>query len=563
MKIALGSDHRGFALKNALIKALGKRDIETEDFGAFCTQSCDYPDYAVRVAQSVVDKKADQGILICATGVGMSMAANKIPGIRAALCATTSAAQLVREHNDANILILGGDTISTRKATAILDAWLGASFSNEERHTRRIEKIGAIERNTRDMIALRERDPKICAAIQRETKRQQEHIELIASENLASRAVLDAQGSVLTNKYAEGYPGKRWYNGCGNVDEAERLAIDRAKQLFGAEHANVQPHCGSSANMAVYFAALQPGDTILAMKLAHGGHLTHGHNINFSGRLFNVVSYGVSQQTDLIDYDEVEALAAKNKPRLIVAGASAYSRIIDFARLRQIADSAGAWLMVDMAHVAGLIAAGCHPNPVPYCEFVTATTHKTLCGPRGGMILCRQQFAEEIDRQVFPGIQGGPLMHVIAAKAVCFHQALQPQFKEYQKQVVVNSKALAGRLAEHGFRIVSGGTDTHLALVDLSAFNITGKDAAAALEKTGITVNKNAIPFDTRSPFLTSGIRVGTPTVTARGMKEPQMTLIANLISRVLTHMGDDREMEAVRCEVSTLVEKYPVTAVS
>ncbi|MFC2149807.1 serine hydroxymethyltransferase, partial [Candidatus Auribacterota bacterium] len=380
-----------------------------------------------------------------------------------------------------------------------------------------------------------------------------------ASENFVSEAVLEAQGCVMTNKYSEGYPAKRWYNGCECVDVAETLAIERAKKLFGAEHANVQPHSGSGANMAVYFSILEPGDTILSMSLAHGGHLTHGHPMNFSGRYYKIVPYGVDEKTEMLDYDVIEHLALEHKPKLIVGGASAYPRIIDSKKLREIADKAGAYLMVDMAHFAGLVAAGCHPSPVPYCDFVTTTTHKTLRGPRGGMILCKEKFAKEIDKQVFPGIQGGPLEHVIAAKAVAFKEALSSDFIDYQKQIVKNAKVLSGELIGKGLRIVSGGTDNHLMLVDVSSVNLTGKDAANALHEAGITVNKNMIPFDKQSPFVTSGVRIGTPAITTRGMKEEQMKTVAQLISDVLLNMNEAGKRESVRKQVIQLCNKFPL----
>ncbi|MBI1883683.1 MAG: serine hydroxymethyltransferase [Chlamydiae bacterium] len=401
-------------------------------------------------------------------------------------------------------------------------------------------------------------DPEIAKAIHEETLRQAQGLELIASENFVSEAVLEALGSVMTNKYAEGYPSKRWYNGCEFVDVAEQLAIDRAKLLFGAEHVNVQPHSGSQANMAVYFSKLQVGDTILAMDLAHGGHLTHGSKVNFSGKFFNIVSYGVNRETERIDYEEVRQLALKHRPKLILGGASAYPRIIDAQKLREIASEVEAFLMVDMAHFAGLVAAGIHPSPIPYSHFVTTTTHKTLRGPRGGMILCKSEFAKEIDSQIFPGIQGGPLMHVIAAKAVSFKEALSPHFKEYQKRVVANALTLAKSLTEKGLRIVSGGTDTHLMLVDLSAWKLTGKDAATYLDRSGITVNKNLIPFDKESPFKASGIRIGTPAITTRGMGPSQMSEIAELITDVLKH-PDDKTIQGVRQKVLKLCEQFPL----
>jgi glycine hydroxymethyltransferase len=402
-------------------------------------------------------------------------------------------------------------------------------------------------------------DPQVYRAIVDETRRENENLELIASENFVSEEVLEAQGSALTNKYAEGYPSARWYNGCRNVDVVESLAIERAKKLFGAEHVNVQPHAGTPANMAVYFAALQPGDPVLAMDLACGGHLSHGHPHNFSGRLFKMIPYGVDRKTETLDYDEIARLAREHRPKMVLAGASAYPRSLDFRRFREIADSVGAYLFVDIAHIAGLVAAGLHESPVPYSEFVTSTTHKTLRGPRGGFIMCRSQFAKAIDSQIFPGLQGGPLMHVIAAKAVCFKEALRPEFKTYQKQILKNAKAFSAELAKLGYRIVAGGTDTHLFLVDLSSKNLTGKEAATALDKAGITVNKNMIPFDTKSPFVTSGIRIGTPAVTTRGMKEGEMRAIAKMIDEVLSDHLSERTAKAVKGEVARLVKKFPL----
>ena len=406
---------------------------------------------------------------------------------------------------------------------------------------------------------LRDTDPDIYEAIRREAQRQHDHLELIASENFTSLAVMEAQGSVLTNKYAEGYPGARWYGGCEFVDIAERLAIERVKALFGADHANVQPHSGTQANIVVFYAMLQPGDTILAMSLAHGGHLSHGHPKNFSGRFFKIVPYGVDQQTEQIDYDALEALAKEHKPKLILAGYSAYPRVLDFPRFRKIADSVGAVLLVDMAHFAGLVAAGIYPNPVPYAEFVTSTTHKTLRGPRGGFILCRGQFAKAIDSALFPGNQGGPLMHVIAAKAVCFKEAMTEAFRTYQRQVVANAKALADGMSQQGYRIVSGGTDNHLLLVDLTPKGLTGKEAQDTLDQAKITVNKNAIPFDSLPPGKASGIRLGTPAVTTRGMREREMEEIAQLIDEALTRRQDPAAPQSVAQKVHTLVERFPL----
>ncbi|HXV84082.1 MAG TPA: serine hydroxymethyltransferase [Candidatus Binatia bacterium] len=411
------------------------------------------------------------------------------------------------------------------------------------------------------MSFLEQIDPEVFAAIQKETDRLERNLELIASENVVSEAVLEAQGSVMTNKYAEGYPGKRYYGGCQFVDEVESLAIARAKELFGADHANVQPHSGTQANMTVYLAALQPGDSYLGMNLAHGGHLSMGSPVNFSGMLYRVIPYGVSEQTETIDYNELERLAKQHRPKLIVAGASAYPRIIDYPRFRKIADGIGALLMVDMAHIAGLVAAGLHPSPVPYADFVTTTTHKTLRGPRGGMVLCRAEHAKGIDSKVFPGMQGGPLMHVIAAKAVALKEALGPQFKSYQQQIVKNAQALAQALMSQGFRLTSGGTDNHLMLVDLRKSELTGKVAQEALDKARITVNKNAVPFDTRSPFVTSGIRIGTPAVTTRGMKEDEMKQIGDFIVRALHHVADAQMLQAIGAEVGELCQKFPVYA--
>jgi glycine hydroxymethyltransferase len=409
------------------------------------------------------------------------------------------------------------------------------------------------------MSFLEQIDPEVFSAIQKETERLEQNLELIASENVVSEAVLEAQGCVMTNKYAEGYPGKRYYGGCQFVDEVESLAIARAKELFGADHANVQPHSGTQANMTVYLAVLKPGDSYLGMNLAHGGHLSMGSPVNFSGMLYRVIPYGVSEQTETIDYDELERLAKEHRPKLIVAGASAYPRIIDYARFRKIADAIGAMLMVDMAHIAGLVAAGLHPSPVPHADFVTTTTHKTLRGPRGGMVLCRAEHAKTIDSKVFPGMQGGPLMHVIAAKAVALKEALSPGFKSYQQQIVKNARALAQALMSQGFRLTSGGTDNHLMLVDLRKSELTGKVAQEALDKARITVNKNAVPFDTRSPFVTSGIRLGTPAVTTRGMKEKEMEQIGDFIVRALSHVADEQALQTVAGKVGELCRKFPV----
>jgi glycine hydroxymethyltransferase len=411
------------------------------------------------------------------------------------------------------------------------------------------------------MSELKETDPEVYNSIKGEEERELSKIVLIASENYVSQAVLEAQGSVFTNKYAEGYPNRRYYGGCEFADQVETLAIERAKQLFGAEHVNVQPHSGSSANMAVYFSVLQPGDTILGMGLPHGGHLTHGASVSFSGQLYKSFAYGVDKKTELLDYDEVERLAVEHKPKMIVCGYSAYSRILDFARFRKIADKVGAYLMADIAHIAGLVAAGEHPNPFPYADFVTTTTHKTLRGPRGGMIMCKEKFGKAVDKVIFPGIQGGPLVHVIAAKAVSFKEALQPEFKDYQRQVKKNAQALARRLTEDGFRIVSGATENHLMLVDLTPKNITGKDAETWLDAAGITVNKNSIPFDQKPPVTTSGIRLGTPIVTTRGMREPEMKVVGDLICEALSNGHAPEKLAALREQTKKFCAGFPLFA--
>ncbi len=409
--------------------------------------------------------------------------------------------------------------------------------------------------------SLRDADPDVATAVRNEVGRQATGLELIASENFVSRAVLEAAGSVFTNKYAEGYPGKRYYGGCEFADVVERLAIDRATALFGADHANVQPHSGAQANMAVYFAIVKPGDTVLGMNLSHGGHLTHGHPLNFSGKLYTIVPYGVRQDDERLDYDAMERLADEHKPKMIMVGASAYPRIIDFARIRSIADRVGAVMVTDMAHIAGLVAGGVHPSPVPFSDFVTTTTHKTLRGPRAGLVLCKEKWAKDLDRSVFPGVQGGPLVHIIAAKAVCFKEALEPGFAAYQRQIVANAKKLAEVIASHGFRLVSGGTDNHLMLVDVFSKGLTGRDATDALGRAGITVNQNTIPFDQNPPLKASGIRIGTPAVTTRGMGEAEMAVIGDLIARVLTSPGDDRVQAMVRSDVEALCSQFPLYA--
>ncbi len=555
--IALGADHGGFELKETLKRHLQQRGFSVTDFGALSKEpGDDYPDFARPVAQAVAAGRADSGLLICTSGVGMSIAANKVPGARAALVADEKTATMARRHNDANVLCLSGRNTAPEAAQKIVDAFLDATFEGG-RHERRVNKMdaGVVSPGLR----LCRVDPVVAGAIEQERLRQQENIELIASENFVSPAVLEAQGSVLTNKYAEGLPKKRWYGGCEHIDTIEQLAIDRVKRLFGAEHANVQPHSGSQANMAVYFAVLKPGDKMLTMDLSHGGHLTHGNKVNFSGKFFEIVHYGVRKDDERIDYDQLASLAREHKPRMITVGASAYPRVIDFKRMGEIARETGAYLLADIAHIAGLVAVGLHPSPIPHADFVTTTTHKTLRGPRGGLVLCREKFAKEIDSTVFPGIQGGPLEHVIAAKAVCFHEALQPAFKTYQQQIVKNAAALADGMKRNGYRLVSGGTDNHLMLVDVGVKNLTGKECQGALDEAGITVNKNTIPFETRSPFQASGIRLGTPAVTTRGMTEADMAAIADMIAEVLMDSKNVEAAHKVRGRVRELTAKFPL----
>jgi len=558
LTIALGADHGGFEAKNEISSWLQSSGHKVLDCGSFVAdKEDDYPDFASPAAMAVSNGDADAVVLFCRSGLGMAIVANRFHGVRAVVATDKKAVELSRRHNASNCLVLGGDQLSVAEMKELITEWLGTAYSAAERHSRRLAKV---ERKSYDDIAaLRVADPELAAMIDREAARQRDGIELIASENFASCAVRSAQGSVLTNKYAEGYSGKRYYNGCEFIDQVETLAIERAKKLFGAEAANVQPHSGSGANQAVYTALCQPGDTVLAMSLDHGGHLTHGHPLNFSGKLYNMVPYGVSAETEQIDYDEVERLALECKPKMILAGASAYPRILDFPRLREIADKVGALLFVDMAHIAGLVAAGEHPSPVPYADVVTTTTHKTLRGPRGGLILCKEQYIKAINSAVFPGLQGGPLMHVIAAKAVCFGEALTDEFKAYQRQVRLNSAKLAAELAARGFRIVSGGTDNHLSLIDLRPKGATGKAVANALDLARITANKNMIPFDPEKPFVTSGIRIGTPAITTRGMKEEDMVKVAEFIDRAVAVRDDEEALRKIGEEVKEFMTKFPM----
>ncbi|MFM2295720.1 MAG: Serine hydroxymethyltransferase [Verrucomicrobiota bacterium] len=556
VEVALGADHGGFELKEAIKKHLKARGVSLTDFGCHSKESVDYPDYAKSVAEMVASEKAKFGVLCCTSGVGMSITANKVHGVRAAVVFDELGAQLTRQHNDANVISLGSRLTAPALAVKMVDAFLAAKFEGG-RHERRVLKME--DQMIPTALKLKTVDAEIANAIEHERLRQQENIELIASENFVSPAVMEAQGSVLTNKYAEGYPKKRWYGGCENVDVVEQLAIDRAKKLFGAEHANVQPHSGSGANMAVYFSMLKPGDKMLTMDLSHGGHLTHGNKANFSGKFFEIIHYGVNQKTELIDYDQLAQMAREHKPKMITVGASAYPRVIDFKRMGEIAREVGALLLADIAHIAGLVAAGIHPSPIEHADFVTTTTHKTLRGPRGGLILCKEKYAKEIDSNIFPGIQGGPLMHVIAAKAVCFQEALTPEFKTYQQQIVKNAAALAAGMKRNGYRLVSGGTDNHLMMVDVGEKGLTGKDCQIALDEAGITTNKNTIPFETRSPFQGSGVRLGTPACTTRGMKEAEMAAIADMISEVLMDIKNVETAHKVRARVRELTAKFPL----
>ena len=557
MKIVIGADHGGFELKKSLIASCPEATFV--DVGTDAAESCDYPDYADAVAEAVAGGEADFGVLVCTTGMGMSMASNRFQNVRAALCRDAEDARIARAHNGANVLCLGQKRTDAATAVDILKAFVGTSVDDAERHARRRAKLERARRLS-DFSGLAKDDPEIYAAIKAQVQQEDTEINLIASENTSSRAVRLAAGSVLMNKYAEGYPGKRWYSGCLPVDAAEELARTRACALFGADHANVQPHCGSSANMAVYFATIKPGDTILSLSLDQGGHLSHGSPVNFSGKLYNIVPYTVNRETERIDYDALEKQALEVKPKILLSGASAYPRALDFKRIREICDKAGCIMMVDMAHIAGLVAGGAHESPVPYADFVTTTTHKTLRGPRGGLVLCKAQYAKALDSAVFPGMQGGPLENIIAAKAVCFREWMQPEMKAYAAQVVKNCKAMCKAVQDRGWRIVSGGTDNHLFLVDVKGTKgITGKDAAAALDNAGIVVNKNTIPYDTESPFKCSGIRVGTASITTRGMKEAEAALIGGWIADILDDITNVAVQADVKAKAAALTAKFLV----
>jgi glycine hydroxymethyltransferase len=561
-KIVIGADHAGFELKEKIKLFLKEKGFEVEDKGTFSHDRVDYPDFARLVAEDVSLGKADLGILVCGTGIGMSIVANKFPKVRAALIFNEYTARMAKAHTNANILVFSGRVISPEYAKVLLSTFFETSFEGN-RHQERIEKIIDIENEILNSFAsyfreLRRFDPEVFDAIVKEAEKQETMINLVASENLTSLRVLSALFNPMNNKYAEGYPGKRYYGGCEFVDVVEELARERVKKLFSAEYANVQPHSGTQANQAIYLMCLEPGDKILSMDLASGGHLSHGARVNFSGKLYKPVFYTVDSKTHLIDMDMVRDIAKKERPKIIVAGASSYPRAIDFKAFSDIAKEIGALFLADIAHPAGLVAAGVYPSPVPYADFVTFTTHKTLRGPRGAVILSRAEFSKKIDSAVFPGSQGGPFMHVIAAKAVCFKEAMQPEFKNYTEQVIKNAKALADEFMKRGYKVITGGTDSHIVLIDVSSKGVSGGDVERELYKAGIVLNKNVIPFDTRPPMNPSGIRIGTPAVTTKGMKEEEMRQIASLIDEVISSGFSEEVILKVRNAVSELCRRFP-----
>jgi glycine hydroxymethyltransferase len=561
-KVVIGADHAGFELKEKIKIFLQEKGFEVEDKGTFSQDRVDYPDFARPVAEDVSSGKADLGILVCGTGIGMSIVSNKFPKVRSALVYNEYTARMAKAHTNANILVFSGRVISPEYAKVLLSTFFETSFEGN-RHQERIEKINDIEKEILDSFAsyfreLRRFDPEVFDAIVKEFEKQETMINLIASENLTSLRVLLALFNPMNNKYAEGYPGKRYYGGCEFVDIVEELAKERIKKLFSAEYANVQPHSGTQANQAVYLVCLEPGDKILSMDLASGGHLSHGARVNFSGKLYKPVFYTVDAKTHLIDMDMVRDIAKKERPKIIVAGASSYPRAIDFKAFSDIAKEIGAFFLADIAHPAGLVAAGVYPSPVPYADFVTFTTHKTLRGPRGAVVLSRAEFSKKIDSAVFPGSQGGPFMHVIAAKAVCFKEAMQPEFKNYADQVVKNARVLAEEFAKRGYKVITGGTDSHIVLIDVSPKGVSGGDVERELYRAGIVLNKNVIPFDTRPPMNPSGIRIGTPSVTTRGMKEEEMKIIASLIDDAISSGFSEEVVLRVRNSVADLCRKFP-----
>lgn len=562
MQIVIASDHAGYNLKSEIVDAMAS-EYKINDLGTNSQESVDYPLIAKELSEFMSHNEDFTGILICGSGQGVAMAANKFDHVRAALCRNEEDAKMARAHNDANVIVLGGRVTSEKDAIKIVKTFMSTKFEGG-RHERRVNQMSS-KSNQFFKTRLKVSDPELSSAINDELHRQQNKIELIASENIVSQAVLDAQGSVLTNKYAEGYPGRRYYGGCEFVDVAENLAIERVKKLFGVEFANVQPHSGSQANLCVYISLLQPGDSTLGMSLDAGGHLSHGAKPNVSGKWFEAHHYAVNRETGFIDLNEVEDLAKKHKPKIIIAGGSAYPRIIDFKAFRAIADSVGAYLLVDMAHFAGLVAGGHFPSPVGHAHIITSTTHKTLRGPRGGMILTNdEELAKKINSSMFPGLQGGPLMHVIAAKAAAFGEALKPEYKAYTKAIIENCQALSSQLQKRGYDIFTGGTDCHLLLVDLRKQKLTGKAAEASLDRAGLTCNKNAIPFDTEKPMITSGIRLGTPAGTTRGFRTAEFTKVADYIADVLDNLQKNHEDNSaienkVKAQVLELCKKFPI----
>jgi glycine hydroxymethyltransferase len=569
MNVFIASDHAGFILKTKLIRDLVERNIRVQDLGADKKESADYPDFATKLAECMSGNLGDFGILICGSGIGVSIAANRYQHMRVALCRSGEDAKMARLHNDANVIAIGSRFTGIDEATRIADIFLSTNFEGG-RHQNRIAKLGGnmIEKqsNIRDTLYnLHNTDREVYDAIDKELNRQRNTIELIASENFVSNSVLEAQGSVLTNKYAEGYIGRRYYGGCEYIDVVENLAIERAKKLYGVSYANVQAHSGSQANQSVFLALLNPGDTVLGMSLNSGGHLTHGSKVNLSGKWFNSVFYEVDEQTGLIDLNRIEDIAVNSKPKLIIAGGSAYPRKIDFAGFRQIADKVGAYLMVDMAHFAGLVAGGVFPSPIEHAHVITSTTHKTLRGGRGGIVLTNHEdIYKKINSAIFPGLQGGPLMHVIAAKAVAFGEALKPEFKEYTKKIIESAETISRTLTERGYTIFTGGTDCHLLLVDLRPKGLKGNAAETSLERAGITCNKNSIPFDTEKPTITSGIRVGSAACTSRGFGQAEFKIVSDMVADVLDELLDNKDNNQsienkVLKEVITLCEKFPI----
>lgn len=562
MKIAIGGDHGGFDLKESIKKALDRDGIEVHDVGCFDKSSVDYPDFTGEVGRMVSAREVDLGIVLCTNGIGASMVANKYPGVRAALCTSIKMAEMSRRHNNANVLALGAVNTSVDKALEIVSVWLENSFEGG-RHGRRVEKIELGGKHLANINLLDRSDHAVAELLRQELRRSESSLDLIASENLPSPAVRAACGSILGDKYASGYPGGRHYPGCGSADEIERLARDRATALFGAEHANVQCYSGTSANMAVFLGVLKPGDKILSMSPETGGHITHGGGLNLSGRIFEVVNYRLELESGMIDYDQVRELAREHKPRLICVGDCLYPRFIDFKRFREIADANGSYLMADIAHSAGLVAAGCYPNPVPCCEFVTFTTHKTLRGPRGGAILCQKRFAEDIDRSVFPGVQGGPQIDLIAAKAVALFEASQPDFKQYQQQAVVNAKALAEAIEEAGLPVLSGGTDIHMMAADISKYDYELDRIETQVEKAGILLNAmplmNPIESGRDKALPIPMIRLGAECVTTRGMKAADMAGVADFLKQALSQLSSPRQLTAIKKRVADYMKSYPI----